>query len=204
MEDIKIEDSANVDKGDKLTSAVATDLLLKLKEDYVTCTVQAASLLLKNKECIDTFLTRFKENFLKVKQAQCDHDGVKDTPEDYIAHVDEIKSLGTSSLLDINSEVTKPNLGLVGRGLVDFFIPTDEVTQTVNLIQFYLTHRTSVILIGEKGCGKSLAFSKVGKELPKETTIKYLNMTSVNTVDFNYEVSLLQGIRDPSKCLIGY
>ena len=197
MEEIKIED--NNEKGDKLTP----EQLLRQKEDYVTCTIQAASLLLKTKHDVEIFLTRFKERFLKIKKEQLENEGQKDDPKEYISHADKIELLGATNLLTINSDVVKPNLGLVGRGLVDFFIPTDEVTQTVTLIQFYLSHKTSVLLMGEKGCGKSLAFSKVVKSLPKETSIKYLNMTSMTTIDFNYEVSLLQGIRDPSQCLVG-
>ena len=130
-------------------------------------------------------------------------DSMKGNPEEYIEHVDTLEDIGVSRLIAINSEVVKPNLGVADRGLVDFFIPTEEVTQTVSLTQFYLSLRTSVMLVGEKGCGKSLAFSKVTKSFPKDTTIKYLNMASACTVDFNYEVSLLQEIRDPSRCLIG-
>ena len=108
-----------------------------------------------------------------------------------------------SNLLTINSEAATPCLGLPDRGLVDFFIPTEEIKQIVSLIQFYLSLRISVMLVGEKGCGKSLAFSKVLNSFPKDTTIKYLNMARTDTVDFNYEVSLLEEIRDTSKCLIG-
>ena len=191
-----------MDKADKLALApLAPELLLKAKEDYVTCTIKAASLLLKNQDCIETFVSRFKETFSEIKREQLEADGTKDEPESFISHIDKIESLGASKLLTINSEAAKPNLSF--KSLIDFYIPTDEMTQTVNLIQFYLNLRTSVMLVGEKGCGKSLAFSKVIKSFAKDTVIKYLNMANAETVDFNYEVSLLQEIRDPSKCLIG-
>ena len=96
-------------------------------------------------------------------------DSMKGDPEEYIEHVDNIEDIGVSRLIPINSEVVKPNLGVADRGLVDFFIPTEEVTQTVSLTQFYLSLRTSVMLVGEKGCGKSLAFSKVIKSFPFST-----------------------------------
>ena len=195
-----MKEIASNEKEDKLASApLAPEFLLKQKEDYVTCSVQAASILLKDKECVSRFITRFKQTFRKILAdgSQCED------PEDYLAHVDDIGSLGVSNLLTINSEVVKPCLGLPDRGLVDFFIPTEEITQIVSLTQFYLSLRISVMLVGEKGCGKSLAFSKVLNSFQKDTTIKYLNMASADTVDFNYEVTLLGEIRDTSKCLIG-
>ena len=200
VEELKMKEITSNEKEDKLASApLAPEFLLKQKEDYVTCSVQAASILLKDKERVSRFITRFKQTFRKILA-----DGSQsEDPEDCLAHVDDIGPLGVSNLLTINSEVVKPCLGLPDRGLVDFFIPTEEITQIVSLTQFYLSLRISVMLVGEKGCGKSLAFSKVLNSFQKDTTIKYLNMASADTVDFNYEVSLLGEIRDTSKCLIG-
>ena len=198
VEALKMEqkETSNLDKSDKSAIApLAPELLLNPKEDYVTCTLQAASLLLRDEKLIVPFIDRFKNTFLKIKGEQLVSDGMKDVAEEYIGHIDDIGTLGTAKLITVNPEAVKPNLE-------DFFIPSEEISQTIGLIQFYLLLRTSVILVGEKGCGKSLTFSKVAKSFPKETTIKYLNMTRAATYEFAYEVSLLQEIRDPSKCLI--
>ena len=65
------------------------------------------------------------------------------------------------------------------------------MTCVASLVQFYLTSKTSVLLMGDKGCGKSVVFSKVSMDLKDTVVFKYINLTR-HLTDVEYEVSLLQ------------
>ena len=91
LEESKTEDSGSAEKGEKVASATAPELLLRQKEDYLTCTVQAASLLLKNKECIAKFQSRFKEEYVRLKKEQLGNEGMTDECDEYRRHITEIE-----------------------------------------------------------------------------------------------------------------
>lgn len=50
---------------------------------------------------------------------------------------------------------------MVSEGQSDMFVPTTEISTVIHLTHFFLDKDVSVILFGEIGCGKSVAFSKV-------------------------------------------
>ena len=56
-------------------------------------------------------------------------------------------------------------------GRAEFYVPNEEVIKVASLIQFYMRNKTSVLLLGEKGCGKSLAFSKVASDFPQASVL---------------------------------
>ena len=71
-----------------------------------------------------------------------------------------------------NEELT--DLIVLGSGRdCEIFIPTKTMVDTILALHFYLRHNVSVILLGTRGCGKTLAFSKVVPQMP-EATVKYL------------------------------
>ena len=77
-------------------------------------------------------------------------------------------------------------------GSPEFYVPNSEMTSVASLVQFYLKSKTSVLLLGEKGSGKSVVFSKVSHEFSdKDYDFKYINLTR-HLHDVDYEVSLLQ------------
>ena len=50
---------------------------------------------------------------------------------------------------------------MITDGHSDIFVPTSELSTVVHLTHFYLSQNVPVLLLGETGCGKSVAFSKV-------------------------------------------
>ena len=157
--------------------------LLKPKTDFLPCIVKAASIHFRNEEMIRGFVAEFK-NRLEI---------------DSSIVLPSIEELAIENMLPSNQESKKPIANLVD-GTADFYIPNEETTRAACLIQFYLKNKTSVLLLGEKGCGKSLAFSKVASDFPEDMEVKYLNMT--NSAEFDYEVSLLNVVRNPENCIV--
>jgi len=51
---------------------------------------------------------------------------------------------------------------MVSEGQSDLFVPTTEISTVIHLTHFFLDHDVPVILFGATGCGKSVAFGKVG------------------------------------------
>ena len=72
-----------------------------------------------------------------------------------------------------NNEELAPLIVLGSGRDCEIFIPTKTMVDTILALHFYLRHNVSVILLGTRGCGKTLAFSKVAPEMP-EATVKYL------------------------------
>ena len=75
------------------------------------------------------------------------------------------------SLLD--QDVFEPDVR-VSHGRPTIFIPTKAVIATVQVLHFFLENHISMMLIGSRGCGKSLSFSKVVPHLSPGWTVKYL------------------------------
>ena len=67
----------------------------------------------------------------------------------------------------------------------------------VTFISFF---SVSVVLLGTRGCGKSLAFSKVVRHLPHGTTVKYLILGE--STNFSYEVDQLKKLRPYSTNIV--
>ena len=72
-----------------------------------------------------------------------------------------------------NNEELAPLIVLGSGRDCEIFIPTKTMVDTILALHFYLRHNVSVILLGTRGCGKTLAFSKVAPQMP-EATVKYL------------------------------
>jgi hypothetical protein len=75
-------------------------------------------------------------------------------------------------------------------GQADVFVPTKTTVETIKVVHFYLLHHSSVLLLGQRGCGKSLVFNKVVPRLAKGTSVKYLILGKSS--DFSYEVNILR------------
>ena len=75
------------------------------------------------------------------------------------------------------------------------------MTCVASLVQFYLTSKTSVLLMGDKGCGKSVVFSKVAMDLKDTVVFKYINLTR-HLTDVEYEVSLLQSCTNDANAVV--
>ena len=81
------------------------------------------------------------------------------------------------------SQVTMRN------GRPQVFIPGQPMLETIEALHFFMSHSVSVLLLGKRGCGKSLCFSKVVPHLPSGTTVKYIILGQ--STDFGYESGLL-------------
>ncbi len=55
---------------------------------------------------------------------------------------------------------------MISDGHSDIFVPTSELSSVIHLTHFYLNLNVPVLLLGQTGCGKSVAFSKVAKLKP--------------------------------------
>ena len=84
-----------------------------------------------------------------------------------------IKKLAVEPTLD--SEHLSAQVRIID-GQADIFIPTGTIVETIRQVSFFLNSHTSVLLVGERGCGKSLILNKVVPTLARGTTVKYLIM----------------------------
>ena len=73
----------------------------------------------------------------------------------------------------LDQDVFEPDVR-VSHGRPTIFIPTKAVIATVQVLHFFLENHISMMLIGSRGCGKSLSFSKVVPHLSPGWTVKYL------------------------------
>ena len=77
----------------------------------------------------------------------------------------------------------------IRNGRPQVFIPATPILETIESLHFFLSHSVSVLLLGARGCGKSLSFSKVVPHLPSGATVKYIILGQ--SQDFDYEAGLL-------------
>ena len=155
----------------KEEESVLPEEVIVPKEDIFPCIVKAGLVHLKSTEACQ----KFKKEM-----------ALEDVDED--------------DLIPPSVEASKPLVCLVD-GNAEFYVPNGEMKKVASLIQFYLLKKTSVLLLGHKGCGKSLTFSKVACDFPRDMEVKYLTMTD-DTTDFSYEVSILRQVRDPQNCVV--
>ena len=73
----------------------------------------------------------------------------------------------------LDQDVFEPDVR-VAHGRPTIFIPTKAVIATVQVLHFFLENHISMMLVGSRGCGKSLSFSKVVPHLSPGWTVKYL------------------------------
>ena len=73
----------------------------------------------------------------------------------------------------LDQDVFAPDVR-VSHGRPTIFIPTKAIIATVQVLHFFLENHISMILIGARGCGKSLSLSKVVPHLSTGWTVKYL------------------------------
>ncbi len=122
-------------------------------------------------------------------------------------------ALGDVSIVKIPRLATTPDLESehlaaqvrILDGQADIFIPTRTLVEAIRQVHFFLHSHTSVLLVGERGCGKSLILNKVIPTLARGTSVKYLIMgnTRISEVtgqevpeSFEYEISTLQQMSD--------
>ena len=148
-----------------------------LKSDFIPCILKATSVHLKTKEGVE----RYRELMAKELATEIPQEA------------------GDGDLIPQSAEANKPLASLVD-GNADFYVPNSETRNVASLVRFYLMNKTSVLLLGEKGCGKSLTFNKVTCDFPSGMEVKYLTMTA--STNFNYEVSLLLQVRNPANCVV--
>ena len=78
----------------------------------------------------------------------------------------------------------------VKNGNPTIFVPTDAVISTIEVLHFFLENHVSVMLLGERGCGKSLSFDKVMPQLSSGMSVKYLLLG--DSPNYEYEVEVLR------------
>lgn len=128
-------------------------------------------------------LAMFKESVKRShhvfqRQRQC-----QDKRDDEESHHPEFGRSFKDDVEFNTSQVTMRN------GRPQVFIPAQPMLETIEALHFFMSHSVSVLLLGKRGCGKSLCFSKVVPHLPSGTTVKYIILGQ--SQDFGYEAGLL-------------
>ena len=84
----------------------------------------------------------------------------------------------------------KPQLS-IDHGNTDLFVPTQETARVVDVLSFLLLNKTSVILYGKEGAGKTTAIGKMLELLPKQSRVIFLRLGTSPT--YEQEDALLRG-----------
>ncbi len=118
------------------------------------------------------------------------------TPELLIERVresiDEARGLFEGKLepLQIDQSALEPHVKL-SPGWPSIFVPTQSLASTVQTLHFFLEKHISILLLGERGCGKSVSFSKVVSYLSKAgISVRYLLLG--DSPNYEYEVDVLR------------
>ena len=83
----------------------------------------------------------------------------------------------------------KPQLS-IDNGNTDLFVPTKETARVVDILNFCLSDKTSVILYGKEGAGKTTAIGKMLEMLPKQSRVIFLRLGTGST--FEQEDAILR------------
>ena len=83
----------------------------------------------------------------------------------------------------------KPQLS-IDNGNTDLFVPTKETARVVDILNFCLSDKMSVILYGKEGAGKTTAIGKMLEMLPKQSRVIFLRLGTGPT--FEQEDALLR------------
>ena len=85
----------------------------------------------------------------------------------------------------LDQDVFAPDVR-VTHGRPTIFIPTKAIIATVQVLHFFLENHISMMLVGARGCGKSLSLSKVVPHLSPGWTVKYLLLGGISTYILNF------------------